>query len=161
MRAILVLALLLPGACGRADPVGDNAGIGTNQIERLATAAPPPPVDEQRLARPQPLTPADLAGEGMPNPACDFSSGGRMLLAASSSDAIARIDGRLFHFNHSSPVGPTGGFLEDRQLSISVGRLGPIAGKAGAGGSWPARITFTNRRAPARVETTGIWRCGG
>ena len=45
-----------------------------------------------------------------------------MLLAATPSDAIARIGGQLLHFAHAAPVGPSGGFFEDRQTSISVGR---------------------------------------
>ena len=55
-------------------------------------------------------------------PGCAFSSGGPMLLAATAEDAIARIGGTLRHFAHSAPVGPSGGFFEDRQISISVGR---------------------------------------
>ncbi|HKR25293.1 MAG TPA: hypothetical protein VJS15_08550, partial [Allosphingosinicella sp.] len=72
-------------------------------------------------------------------------------------DAIARIEGRLLHFTHSSPIGPTGGFFEDRQLSISIGRVGeaPLEGVD----SWPARITVTNRRGEARSELSGVWRC--
>ena len=94
---------------------------------------------------------------GMQQPACDFSRGGRMLFAVTSGDAIARIERRLLHFTHSSPVGPTGGFFEDRQISISIGRVGeaPVAGAD----DWPARITVTNRRTEARSELSGVWRC--
>ena len=58
-------------------------------------------------ARLQPLAPADLGQAGMTSPLCDFSRDGRMLLAVSSPDAIARIAGLLLHFAHSSPAGPT------------------------------------------------------
>lgn len=159
MRTAAVLALLLAG-CG-GSPAGRNAGISTNQIERLSTPEVEPTVDPQIAARPQPLAGADLEREGMPRPACDFRNGGHVLLAATSSDAIARINGRLLHFNHSSPVGPTGGFFEDRQLSISVGRTTETDPETGNAGRWPARITITNRRAHARVELNGVWRCGG
>jgi hypothetical protein len=57
-------------------------------------------------------------------------------------------------------VGPTGGFFEDRRVSISVGRTGEVAPAAGAAGPWRARITVTNRRANAQVELDGVWRCG-
>jgi hypothetical protein len=155
MRAAGALSLLLAG-CG-GGPVGENAGVTANQLERLATARPEVAPDPQLPARPQPLARADLEGAGMPQPACDFSKNGHVLLAATASDAIARVDGRLTHFNHSSPVGPTGGFFEDRQLSISVGRVAETTGRAGR---WTARMTATNRRANAQVEIVGTWRCG-
>lgn len=154
--AAALLLLLLPAGCG-GPPGGGNAGITANQLERLAKARPEPVVDPQLPARPQSLVRADLEGAGMIRPVCDFSKNGHMLLAASSSDAIARIDGRLYHFTHSSPVGPTGGFFEDRQLSISVGRVAETTGRAGR---WTARMTATNRRANAQVEIVGTWRCG-
>ena len=102
-------------------------GSTTNQLERLAEGEARGCPDPQLAARPQPLVRADLEGAGMPDrPACDFSKNGHMLFAAHGGDAIARIDGRLYHFSHSSPVGPTGGFFEDRQLSISIGRVAEI-----------------------------------
>ena len=155
MRRAAVLVLLLAG-CGEPDIVGENVGISANQIERLSTPKEEKadPAASVRLA---PLGLADLDGAGMQNPACEFTSGGRMLLAATSADAIARIEGRLLHFTHSSPIGPTGGFFEDRQISISVGRVGeaPLAGAD----DWPARLTVTNRRTEAQAELSGVWRC--
>ncbi|HEV7661840.1 MAG TPA: hypothetical protein VGO55_18525 [Allosphingosinicella sp.] len=151
-----LLPLLLLAGCG-GGPGGENAGITANQLERLAKARPEPVGDPQLAARPQSLVRADLEGAGMPSPGCDFSKNGHMLLAATPDDAIARVDGRLHHFNHSSPVGPTGGFFEDRQLSISVGRVAETTSRAGR---WTARMTATNRRANAQVEIVGTWRCG-
>ena len=152
MRAAAI-ALLLAG-CGE-NVVGDDRGVTANQIARLST---PREIPDNRAAsvRLQPLGLADLDGAGMRDPACEFSRGGTMLVAATSGDAIARIGGRLFHFAHSSPVGPTGAFLEDRQLSISIGR---IAGAGAVAGSWPARATVTNRRTQASAELGGIWSC--
>jgi hypothetical protein len=155
MRPAAALLLLLAG-CG-GGPVGENAAITTNQLERLATARPEPVPDPQIPARPQSLLRADLEGAAMGQPACDFSKNGHMLLAATPGDAIARIDGRLYHFSHTSPVGPTGGFFEDRQLSISVGRVAETTGRIGR---WTARMTVTNRRPSAQVEIVGTWRCG-
>jgi hypothetical protein len=74
---------------------------------------------------------------------------------------MARVAGTLHHFAHASPAGPTGGFFEDRQVSISVGRTGAIVPGEELRGSWPGRITVTNRRAHAQVELDGVWRCGG
>lgn len=155
MRLAAPLLLLLAG-CG-GSPGGENAGITANQLERLAKARPEPVADPQLAARPQALLPADLEGAAMVRPACDFSKNGHMLVAATPGDAIARIDGRLYHFSHSSPFGPTGGFFEDRQLSISIGRVAETTGRAGR---WTARMTVTNRRANAQVEIVGTWRCG-
>jgi hypothetical protein len=155
LAAPLLLLLALAG-CG-AGPGGENAGITANQLERLAKARPEEVPDPQLSARPQSLVRADLEGAGMARPDCDFSKNGHMLVAATPSDAIARIDGRLYHFTHSSPVGPTGGFFEDRQLSISIGRVAETTARAGR---WTARLTVTNRRPNAQVEIVGTWRCG-
>jgi hypothetical protein len=158
MRAGLALPCLLLAGCGHEVPVS-NGGASVEDIQRLSTPKQVV-VDTQAAARLQPLAPADLASAGMAAPSCDFSRNGRMLLAVSPSDAIARVAGGLLHFAHSSPAGPTGGFFEDRQLSISVGRVGAVIPGQGTAGSWPGRITATNRRAHAQVELEGIWRCG-
>jgi hypothetical protein len=157
MRLALALALLLAG-CGEPPMASDNEGASANQIARLSTPKEVR-VDPQASVRLEPLGLAELDAAGMPLPACDFASGGRTLFAASSADAIARIEGRLFHFTHSSPIGPTGGFFEDRQISISVGRVGetPLAGAD----EWPARLIVTNRRTGAQAQRSGVWRCAG
>lgn len=156
LAAPLLLLMLLPLAGCGGGPGGENVGITANQLERLAKARPEPVGDPQLAARPQSLVRADLEGAGMNRPDCDFSKNGHMLLAATSGDALARVDGQLHHFNHSSPFGPTGGFFEDRQLSISVGRVAETTGRAGR---WTARMTATNRRGNAQVEIVGTWRC--
>ena len=157
MRGVVLAVLLLAG-CG-----GDEVGEGnatTNQIERLSTPAEEPAGDPDASARLRPLDPGDVTHEGLSGPGCSFTSGGALLLAATAEDAIARIDGSLLHFIHSAPVSPSGGFFEDRQRSISVGRTDAAEGPAQAVAGWPARITVTNRRTGARVELEGIWRCG-
>lgn len=158
MRAGLSLCLVLAG-CGSEAPV-PKGRADEAQIQRLSTPKQVV-VDTEAAARLQPLTRADLEQAGMASPLCDFSRDGRMLLAVSAEDAIARVAGSLRHFAHSSPAGPTGGFFEDRQISISVGRAGAVAPGEGGNGGWPGRITATNRRARAQAELDGIWRCGG
>jgi hypothetical protein len=159
MRGLAVLLLLL-GACGERGIVGEDRGVTENLIERVSTPRNEV-VDQSASARLQPLAPADLVSDGPIGPGCAFSRNGRLMLTASSSDAIARIDGRLLHFVHSSPVNASGGFFEDRQLSISVGRVGETAAAAGETGSWPARLTVTNRRHHIQAQLDGVWRCGG
>jgi hypothetical protein len=154
MRAAAAIALLLAG-CGQSGE-GPRGGASENQIERLATPQKEE-IDPQAAARIEPLGPEELAALGAS--ACGFSRGGRVLLAATESDAIARVAGALRHFTHSGPVGPTGGFFEDRHLSISVGRTGEAPAGEGEAGSWPGRITITNRRANAQVRLDGVWRC--
>jgi hypothetical protein len=150
MRAAAI-ALLLAG-CGQSGE-GPRGGASENQIERLATPEKEE-IDPQGPARIAPLSDEDLASLGGAA-ACDFrGAGGRILLAATEADAIARVAGLLRHFAHAGPVGPTGGFFEDRQVSISVGRTGE-----GEGGVAPGRITVTNRRANAQVRLDGVWRC--
>jgi len=152
------LALLMLAGCG-ADEVGEGNATA-NQIERLSTPAKEPVADPNLSARLQPLDAGDVTYEGLSGPSCSFSSGGNLLLAATSGDAIARIGGAMLHFTHSAPVGPSGGFFEDRQRSISVGRTDAAEGPAQALTGSPARINVTNRRTGARVELEGIWRCG-
>jgi len=158
MRAALALAVLL-GGCGDGTAVTDR-GASENQMERLSTPRKEV-VDLQAAARLRPLAPSDLAQAGLSNPICDFSRDGGMLFAVSAADAIARVGGTVRHFAHSSPAEPTGGFFEDRQVSVSVGRVGEVPPGGGAAGSWPARITVTNRRGEAQTELNGIWRCRG
>lgn len=158
MRAALLPCLLLAG-CGDRDGAG-NEGPSENQIARLSTPKVEEVVDRQAAARPQPLALADLERAGMAAPACEFGRDGRRLFAVSATDALARIGGVIRHFAHASPAGPTGGFFEDRQVSVSVGRVGQVPTGEGAAGAWPARITVTNRRADAQVELEGVWRCG-
>ena len=135
--------------------------VDANQIERLSRPKEMPKEDPQISARPQPLTGADLRGAGMPDPPrCDFSAGGHRLFAAHGGDSIARIAGTLSHFDQPSPAGPTGTFVTDRQLSISIGRTDVIDPGGTGDDRWPARLTATNRRTHAQVELTGTWRCG-
>jgi hypothetical protein len=157
MRLRLALCLLVAG-CHHEVPVS-NGGASEAQIQRVSTPKVVV-VDTRAAARPQPLTAANLAGSGMSGPPCDFSRDGRMLLAVSAADAIANVAGTLRHFVHASPAGPTGGFFEDRQVSISVGRVGEVVPGESTAGSWPGRMTVTNRRAHAQIELEGLWRCG-
>ena len=157
MRPGALLALLLLAGCGET---GSGNGAATaNQIERLSTPAVENR-DPRASARLQPITLADLDREGLAGPGCDFSSEGRMLLAAVGSNAIVRIEGEIRHLLHSAPVGPTGGFFEDRQLSVSVGRTAESGTTAGEADSWPARVTVTNRRTEMQQELNGLWTCG-
>ena len=152
--------VLLLAACGDGDGAGENAEVTANQIERLSTPAVPAP-DPDAAARLEPLGADDVGGASPSGARCSFVSDGRMLLAATGSDALARVRGELRHLVQSTAAGPTGGFFEDRHLSISVGRTGASGTAAGAGAAWPARLTVTNRRSRQQQEIAGIWTCGG
>ncbi|MGZ8360843.1 MAG: hypothetical protein ACXWUX_10015 [Allosphingosinicella sp.] len=154
-------ALLLLAACGGGAEDDDGAGkADTNQITRLST--PPSKVkDERATVRLQPLTAADLAAAGMGGTGCAFSIGDRMLLAARAGDAIVRIEGELRHLAQSAPPLPSGGFFEDRQLSISVGRADEASAGTNSDGRRPARLTVTNRRAEIDQDLFGAWTCSG
>lgn len=156
VRALLLAALLLPG-CGEPGAAGTDAATA-NQIERLST----PRVekqDPQASARLQPITPEDLEREGLLGAGCEFSLEGHTLLVAVGSDAIVRVEGALRHLIHSAPVGPTGGFFEDRQLSVSVGRTSDAGTAANPSAGSAARITVSNRRTEVQREMIGAWRC--
>ena len=159
MRVALIGAsLLLLAGCGR-EPVDGDGGVDVNQIERLATAKQEEP-DLTASARLQPLSREDLDREGLSGAGCDFSSDGRLLLVSVGGDALARIGGRLRHFVQSAPAVESGGFFEDRQVSISVGRTRVEGRTVDELRRWPARATVTNRRTEQQVKITGEWRCG-
>jgi hypothetical protein len=156
MRTVaLGLALFLAG-CGSEEEHA-NGAADTNQIERLATPRVEK-ADPKASVRLQAIEQADIAGEGMSGAGCRFVRDGRLLLASAGSDAVIRIGGELRHLIHSAPVGPTGGFFEDRRISVSVGR-DRDAPTTGASPSGPARITITNRRTEAQLELRGVWTC--
>jgi hypothetical protein len=158
MRAGLGLFVLLLAGCGSAVEQ-PNGSADTNQIQRLAR----PKVEKQdprATARLQPLTVEDLEREGLIGAGCAFRREGHLLLVAVGSDALVRIGGARRHLVHSSPVGPTGGFFEDRQISVSVGRTEENGAPGDGGMAWPATLKVTNRRTEAEVELQGFWTCG-
>ena len=157
MRRI-ALACLALAACQKSPPT-ETQGASEAQIRRLSTLKVEVP-DLQAPARVQPLLPADLVQNGIGRPTCDFTRDGQMLLAISPTEAVARVARTVRHFVHASPMGPSGGFFDDRQVSISVGRTAEIVPGESGVGRWPARMTVTNRRENAQVEQSGIWRCG-
>ena len=159
MRAFIAAAALLLAGCGSAGESGGAEGAATtNQIERLSTPAEEKQ-DPEATVRLQPINLADLDREGMVGAGCDFRRDGQTLLASVGSDAVVKLGGEIRHMIHSAPVGPTGGFFEDRQLSISVGRTAEDGAAADGANTWPARITITNRRAEIQRELQGVWTC--
>ena len=76
---------------------------------------------------------------------------GVFVLGSINLDAVARVGGDLRHFVQTTPPDETGIFLEDRQISISIGRT-DSAGVA-------ARLNVTNRRAETEERWAGEWRC--
>ena len=174
-RGPVLVALLLLAGCGSASERG-NGAVDANQIERLAK----PRVeksDPRATARLQRLTREDLEREGLLGAGCVFSRDGQMMLAVVGSDALVRIAGQRRHLIHSAPAGATGGFFEDRQIAVSVGRTdegdappdpgsspgqAPGSDRAPAGATgWPARLKVVNRRTEAEVELRGDWTCAG
>ena len=151
------LALLLLAGCGGGDD--PDGAASPNQIERLSTPQTAN-ADADAAARLLPLTPEDVGREGLLGAGCEFSSGGAMLLVAAGGGAIVRTHDGVRHLVPSAPVGPTGGFFEDRHLSVSVGRSEEAGRNVGEATGWPARITVTNRRAEAQQEASGMWTCG-
>ena len=157
MRAAAAILLLVASGCGPRGPVVPKGGASENQIERLSTLKVEP-VDPSASARLQPLQIGDPTAGPPGSGLCDFSLGGAIYLVASPVDSVARTGGRVLHLVPSGPFGETGGFFEDRQISISVGRDRQAAG-AGQAGRWPARLVSTNRRTRAHAEMAGLWSC--
>ncbi|MGQ0589256.1 MAG: hypothetical protein ACT4N8_06970 [Sphingosinicella sp.] len=148
MRAWPLIASVLLAGCGDS---GGNQAVSTEQIERVST--PKDELDDAgRSARLEPLSGDEIAEVGRDG-GCVFSHGPDILLVAAGSNAIARVAGEARHFVQSAPVGPTGGFFEDRQVSISIGRVGAEG--------LEARATTTNRRSETSEEIAGTWTCEG
>jgi len=157
MKAAALLLALGLAACGRGE---DANGYATaNQIERLAS--PPERKSDPLVAvRLEPIAPAELEREGVVGAGCAFTRDGRMLLAAAGGNAIVRVGGATRHLVQTNPVGPSGGFFEDRQLSVSVGRTGAAGAAAGEARSWPARLRVSHRRGELHRDLLGVWTCG-
>ena len=156
MRAGLAWLSLL-AACGPQPSETTNASAA--QIERLSTPKEEK-TDPLASARLQPMAAIDLEAEGVLGAGCAFRAGDQLLLATAGSDALVRIGGELRHLVQSAAVGETGGFFEDRQISVSVGRTEGEGTTLGEASSWPARLTVTNRRTEAELELRGTWTCG-
>lgn len=143
MRAWPLLALLAAG-CG---DTGGNDAPAVDEIERLST---PENVAENVVepARLDPLGNASLSAMGAMAARCRFEGPVGTLLVAGGDSGVAMVDGAPRQLVATAPAAPTGGFFEDRQISISVGRT--------AAGD---RLTLTNRRTQAQAEITGRWMC--
>ncbi len=159
MRGLVLLpGLSLLAACGGGGG-STNEPVTENQIERVST----PKVekhDPSATARLQPLRAADVAEAGQ-SPGCHFNSEGRMLVASVGATAVVRIQDQPRRLASSAPLGPTGGFFSGGELSVSIGRTSEASAAAAQAGSWPARITVTNRRTEAQQEMRGVWTCAG
>ena len=145
VRLLVAAACLLAGC-----DAGGNRAAENDQIERLSrphNVAVPTGNPAALL----PLTPEDLADEDYADAPCAFTVGGRLLLAASGEGALARLEDGLRHLVPSGLVGPTGGYFEERQVSISIGR--------DADGEEAARARVTHRRAGAQQDIMGDWTC--
>ena len=151
MKAAAFAVLALLAGCGGARE-GGNEGASTEQIRRVSTPTNTAEEDKAGSVVIQPLTVADLEREGLGS-GCRFTRNGELLVAASGANALARVGGSLRHFVQTAPVDSTGIFLEDRQISISIGRAEP--------GGDAATIRITNRRTEAELRWAGSWNCAG
>ena len=157
--AVLIFVPVLLAGCGASEKPS-NVAADTNTLERVST--PKQEEEDPRASvRLQTVSADDLQREGLFGTGCWFMRDGRMLLASFGSDALVSVAGQLRHLVHSAPVGPTGGFFEDRYLSVSVGRDPESAQEADQAATWPARITITNRRTQAQLKLRGSWTCSG
>lgn len=130
-------------ACGGSE--GNNLTV--DEIERLSTPdnGVEPPAAPPRLT---PLGETSLAAMGAMAASCRFETPAGTLLVAGGDTAAAMIDGALRQLVATAPAAPTGGFFEDRNIGISVGRT--------AEGD---RLTVTNRRTETQEEIAGTWLC--
>ena len=150
MRRALTALFVLAAACD-GEPAERNEGPTLEQIREVSTPSNDAAANVAGSIVFQPLTTADLAGSGFTERDCRFVRNGQLLVAAGGGAAIARIGGGLRHFVPAAPPAATGAFLEDRQISVSIGRTAPD-GTA-------ARLAVTNRRTGAEDQWAGDWTC--
>ena len=157
MRAVATLvAVVLLAGCGPGPQPGGE--ITSNQIERLSR--PKEVVNDPKASvRLQPLTAADVRGGAESGPSCRFTQNSILYLLATGDGATARVAGSLNHYVASGPVSPSGGYFEDRQISISAGRTSQLGAANPHGTGWPGRIAVTNRRNGVQAELRGTWTC--
>jgi hypothetical protein len=155
-RLAALAAIFLLAGCGPAPQEG--GGVTANQIERLSR---PEEIvtDPKASVRLQPLTVADVRGAAESGAACRFTRNGILYLLASDDGAAARVAGALNHYVASGPVGPSGGYFENRQISISAGRTSQLGAPNPNGTGWPGRVAVTNRRNGVQAELRGTWTC--
>ena len=158
-RFLVLLALPAVAACGgeaaeSADPV--EADALANRIAAVAELreekVEPPP----RLG---PLADADIPAEDRAGAACRFEQGDRLLLLASSSGAIARVDGRVARLRTAGPVGPSGGFFEAPGVTVSIGRRAPPEAAADASPALHAGATVGGASNRPIEKLAGRWLC--
>jgi hypothetical protein len=151
----LLLVLAATGCDGETER---KRAPTTNQLERLSTPDEEKS-DPQASVQLQPLPRADLARVSASG--CMFAWEGRIYLAASDDGAIVRIAGQSRRLAQTAPVDQSGGFFEDRHVSVSVGRTDESNELPEEAHRLPARVTVTNRLTGARGSQRGIWACGG
>jgi hypothetical protein len=154
-RLLLSVVALLAGCARSEDP--SAAAPDSNQIERLASPKEEEP-DFEASARLEPLRIDDVANL-LVVPRCTFNRNEELLISGSRAEVVARIGGQVRHLPAAGPVGPTGGFFEDRELSISVGRTADGEGAEREVGDAPARAATTNRTTNVQSEAGGVWSC--
>ena len=154
---LLTLTTALVAACG---PRGNAPaqGVAANDIARLATPEKEEH-DPMASARPQNITSEELGRAALLGSGCRFSHEDSLLLAEAGADAIVKIEGSIRHLRPTAPLTGSGGFFEDGEIAVSIGREHEAVENGGVG-SWPAQMGVTNRRTHARVREQGIWTCG-
>lgn len=148
MRAPTIAVLLLLAGCNAEEGAPENKGVTGEQIRRVMTPENMAVEDPLVAIEMQPLTEAESSLAG---PGCRFLRGSDALVVATGGDAVARIAGTLRHFVQSAAADGSGIFLEDRRVSISIGRTEP-AGDA-------AMLRITNRASAAVQSWAGTWTC--
>jgi hypothetical protein len=158
---LLPLAAALLAACGSQE---DDAVARANSVEelsnRLDKLADRTSEDIEPPDRLGDLVPLDVGARPASGPACRLLRGGRLVLLVDSAGAVARIDGRRVALAVSGPVGPTGGFFTAPGVTVSVGRVRPVAAAAEIPGqASPARVTIGGDKERPIEKHEAVWSC--
>jgi hypothetical protein len=149
----------LLAACGDGDDAPARANSVDefeNRIESLAVIG-----EEETPQRLSYLRNADLWPENRARPACRFHQGGNLILVANAAGAVLRVDGQRRALIPGGPVGPTGAYYRAAGVTVSIGRIAPVAADAAAfGPGGMARLSVGGREDRPIERHEGRWICG-
>jgi hypothetical protein len=135
--AFALAIALLAASCGSGEDPNGSAGDVSEaelaaRIENVAFAPTPEEAEKAAPRRLGLLEEATLPDEFRTGRSCRLTEGANLILVAAAFGAVANIDGRSARLAHAGPVGPSGGFFEAPDISVSIGLKRPEGAAPGA-----------------------------
>lgn len=157
--SLLLVLLALAASCRRASD--DQPFVPPDQLANAIESvrvekkeAPPGP--PKRLAF---LLPRDM-NKASGDIICTLRQHDRLVLAAGSARALARVDGHVVLLDRSGPMDASAAFFQAPGVTISIGRHAPITREADLPGmAWPVGVTVGGRANVEDEKIDASWSC--